>query len=79
MPSGRSELLSCTWLGYTGSRTVPPVFTILTREPAAAISFIHDRTPVILPKEAVSDWLNIRYDARDVLAGAVQDVECWLA
>ena len=56
-----------------------PVFTILTREPAAAISFIHDRMPVILPKEAVSDWLNIRYDARDVLAGAVQDVECWLA
>ena len=79
MPSGRSELLSCTWLGYTGSRTVPPVFTILTREPAAAISFIHDRTPVILPKGAVSDWLNIRYDAGDVLAGAVQDVECWLA
>ena len=79
MPSGRSELLSCTWLGYTGSRTVPPVFTILTREPAAAISFIHDRTPVILPKEAAGDWLNIRYDAGDVLAGAVQDVECWLA
>ena len=24
MPSGRSELLSCTWLGYTGSRTVLP-------------------------------------------------------
>ena len=57
---------------------MPPVFTILTREPAAAISF-HDRMPVVLPKEAVSDWLNIRYDAGDVLAGAVQDVECWLA
>ena len=56
-----------------------PVFTILTREPAAAISFIHDRMPVILPKEAAGDWLNIRYDAGDVLAGAVQDVECWLA
>ena len=45
-----------------------PVFTILTREPAAAISFIHDRMPVILPKEAAGDWLNIRYDAGDVLA-----------
>ena len=56
-----------------------PVFTILTREPAAAISFIHNRMPVILPKEAAGDWLNIRYDAGDVLAGAVQDVECWLA
>ena len=38
-----------------------------------------DRMPVILPKEAAGDWLNIRYDAGDVLAGAVQDVECWLA
>ena len=45
----------------------------------AAISFIHDRTPVILPKEAVSDWLNIRYDARDVLADALQDMECRFA
>ena len=43
---------------------------ILTREPAESIAFIHNRMPVILPAEAVSDWLNIRYDAVDVLKAA---------
>ena len=56
-----------------------PVFTILTREPAHAISFIHDRMPVILPRELAGDWFNIRYDAGDVLKGAVQDMEYRLA
>lgn len=49
--------------------------TILTRAPAPEIAFIHDRMPVILPTEAVSDWLNIRYDAQEVLRAAVVDVE----
>nr|DAR21900.1 MAG TPA: SOS response associated peptidase (SRAP) [Caudoviricetes sp.] len=35
-----------------------PVFTILTRDPADSIQFIHHRMPVLLPKEAVRDWLN---------------------
>lgn len=48
--------------------------TILTRAPATEIAFIHDRMPVILPAEAVRDWLNIRYDAMDVLRTAVVDV-----
>ncbi len=49
--------------------------TILTREPAESIAFIHNRMPVILPAEAVSDWLNIRYDAAEVLKAAALDVE----
>ena len=48
--------------------------TILTRAPAPEIAFIHDRMPVILPAEAVADWLNIRYDAQEVLRAAVVDV-----
>ena len=44
--------------------------TILTREPAESIAFIHNRMPVILPAKAVRDWLNIRYDAADVLKAA---------
>jgi putative SOS response-associated peptidase YedK len=51
------------------------VCTILTRDPAAEISFIHNRMPVILPAEAVSDWLNIRYDATDVLRSAMLNME----
>lgn len=48
--------------------------TILTRAPAPEIAFIHDRMPVILPADAVADWLNIRYDAQEVLRAAVVDV-----
>ena len=49
--------------------------TILTREPAESIAFIHNRMPVILPAEAVRDWLNIRYDAVDVLKAAQENMQ----
>lgn len=48
--------------------------TILTRQPAENISFIHDRMPVLLPKDAMQDWLNPRYDATDILRAAITDV-----
>lgn len=48
--------------------------TILTRPVAEQISFIHDRMPVLLPPEAVGDWLNPRFDAQDVLRAAITDV-----
>ena len=35
-----------------------PVFTILTREPIEEIRFIHDRMPVILPKDSIREWVN---------------------
>lgn len=44
-----------------------PVFSILTREPAENIAFIHNRMPVILPIEAKNDWLNVRYAAEEIL------------
>ena len=51
-----------------------PVFSILTREPASSISFIHDRMPVILPRELTTDWLNLRFKAEDVLRSATLDI-----
>ena len=60
---------------YRIERGTDPVFTILTRLPAESIAFIHDRMPVILPAAAIVDWLNIRYDANEVIHAAVQDVE----
>lgn len=51
-----------------------PEFTILTRDPAQSIAFIHNRMPVILPIEAQADWLNIRYNGEDILRAAVTDV-----
>ena len=53
--------------------------TILTREPAESIAFIHNRMPVILPVEAVGDWLNMRYDAADVLKAAQKNMQYRLA
>ena len=53
--------------------------TILTREPAESIAFIHNRMPVILPSEAVGDWLNVRYEATDVLKAAQTDMGYRLA
>lgn len=51
-----------------------PVFTILTREPADSIAFIHDRMPVILPDDLVRDWVQPRFRAGDLLRHAVTDV-----
>ena len=53
--------------------------TILTREPAESIAFIHNRMPVILPSEAIGDWLNVRYEATDVLKAAQTDMGYRLA
>ena len=51
-----------------------PVFTILTREPAPQIAFIHNRMPVILPRDAAGAWLRLQTPAAEVLARAEQDV-----
>ena len=48
--------------------------SILTRSPAECIAHIHNRMPVILPKEAVPDWLNINYDPHEVLIAALGDM-----
>ena len=50
------------------------VFSVLTKEPVESIAFIHHRMPVILPKEAMSDWLNPRYNGIEILNAAVGDI-----
>ena len=52
-----------------------PVFTILTRDAAPEIKFIHHRMPVILPKGARNDWLNLKYNADEVIQAAMLDME----
>lgn len=44
-----------------------PVFTILTRAAAPNIKFIHERMPVILPAGARADWLNLDYNADEII------------
>lgn len=53
-----------------------PVFSILTREPAESIAFIHNRMPVILPQIVMADWLNPRYNGSEVLSAAVSEMCC---
>ena len=48
-----------------------PVFSILTKEPVESIAFIHNRMPVILPNEAMKDWLNPKYEGQDFLSMAI--------
>ena len=52
-----------------------PVFTILTRDPAESISFIHNRMPVLLPSDMVPDWINPEYSVGDLLRNAILDVQ----
>lgn len=50
-----------------------PVFVILTREAAQNIADIHDRMPVILPEEALEDWVS-GGDPERLMARAVQEM-----
>ena len=47
-----------------------PRFTVLTREPAEEIAWIHPRMPVILPHRFRGDWLDPKTDAKALMAGA---------
>lgn len=51
-----------------------PVFSVLTRAPSEEIARIHNRMPVILPKETLSYWLNPKYRADDILKSAETDL-----
>lgn len=51
-----------------------PAFTILTREPGEEIRFIHDRMPVILPRELVDSWIQPDSDPEDIVKEAITDV-----
>lgn len=48
-----------------------PVFSVLTREPEEDIRFIHDRMPVILPKELVRAWISPSSSPDEIVRRAV--------
>jgi len=49
-------------------------FTVLTRQSAPEIAFIHDRMPVLLSREQVGEWLNPDGVPENLLAGAMTEV-----
>ena len=54
---------------------IVPAFAILTRDAAPGIAFIHPRMPVLLPPDATADWLNPGYNAEEVVAAALTEME----
>ena len=48
-----------------------PYFIILTREPGEEISFIHNRMPLILPKEKIEEWTDPNSDPQRIIRCAL--------
>ena len=51
-----------------------PVFTVLTREPSAELRRIHDRMPLLLPKEKIDAWVRPDTKPETLLPYALTDV-----
>lgn len=51
-----------------------PCFVILTCPPAEGISFIHDRMPLMLPKEYAEDWIRPENSPEGLLRRAQTDI-----
>ena len=51
-----------------------PVFTILTREPTERLRKIHDRMPLVLPYDAIDDWINPNSNPSALLERAVTEM-----
>jgi len=54
----------------------PALFVILTRPTAESIAFIHDRMPVIVPREKTEAWLSPRTSFDELMKETVEDMVC---
>ncbi len=52
-----------------------PLFVILTRDAAPGITYIHNRMPVILPREAREAWLSDTTDITGILSTALSELQ----
>ncbi|MCR5301011.1 MAG: SOS response-associated peptidase [Lachnospiraceae bacterium] len=66
---------SLTWLcGLYRFENEMPHFVILTREASDPIRFIHDRMPLIMPEDKISDWIKPDADPGALLDCALSDM-----
>ncbi len=64
-----------TWLcGLYRMEEGLPVFTVLTRDPVGELSKIHDRMPLILPRERIGSWINPETNPFDLLQYSLTDM-----
>ena len=65
-----------TWLcGLYRIENGLPVFVILTREPGETLRFLHDRMPLIMPEELVTEWIRPDRKPEALLPGALTDMD----
>ena len=70
-PSG----CTLTWLcGLYRIENGYPVFVILTKAPTVELSKIHDRMPLMLPKDRIEDWINPASNPEELLSYALTDM-----
>ncbi len=66
---------SMTWLcGLYRFENELPHFVILTRDAADPIRFIHDRMPLIMPEDKISEWIKPDADPDVLLDFALSDM-----
>jgi putative SOS response-associated peptidase YedK len=66
---------SMTWLaGLYRIEDGFPVFAVLTREPTQEMRRIHDRMPLILPKELIDQWITPDSVPEEIVKHALTDV-----
>lgn len=64
-----------TWLcGLYRIEEGYPVFVILTKDPTTELSKIHDRMPLMLPKEKINEWINPSSNPVDLIQFALSDM-----
>lgn len=64
-----------TWLcGLYRIENGLPHFVVLTREPGEGIRFIHDRMPLILPKDRIDAWIDPSVPAEIIASDALTDM-----
>ena len=51
-----------------------PVFTVLTRDPTPELARIHDRMPLIFPKELIKEWIRPETKPEEILPYALTDM-----
>ena len=51
-----------------------PVFVVLTKEPTAELSKIHDWMPLMLPKEKTDDWISPESNPDEIVPFALSDM-----
>ena len=52
-----------------------PAFIILTRQASEDVASIHERMPLMLPKEAIKAWINPSVSAKTVLPYALTAIQ----